>query len=74
MLMKKSSNFREGRWEAEEHERFLKACYDHGEDWDKVEKLKLKHFFKNKYAFIDRRGNSYQKYCTNKVSRSKIHN
>jgi len=46
MLMKKSSNFHEGRWEAEEHERFLKACYDHGEDWDKVEKLKLKPFIK----------------------------
>lgn len=27
---------RQGRWDEEEHNRFLKACFDHGEDWPKV--------------------------------------
>jgi hypothetical protein len=25
-----------GRWEKEEHERFMKACYNYGDDWKKV--------------------------------------
>jgi len=25
-----------GRWEKDEHERFMKACYNYGDDWKKV--------------------------------------
>ena len=34
-----SIKFRRGRWEPEEHERFLKACYDFKNDWEKIEKF-----------------------------------
>jgi hypothetical protein len=30
------NQIKEGRWTQEEHETFLKACYEYGTDWDKV--------------------------------------
>jgi hypothetical protein len=35
-LTLKKDNFKQGRWELEEHERFLIACYNHGQNWQKV--------------------------------------
>jgi hypothetical protein len=43
---------KEGRWEQEEHESFLRACYEHGEDWDKV------NFLIKKYI-LDTRDNKH---------------
>jgi len=33
----KESHFNTGRWQKEEHQRFLLACYEHKEDWNRIE-------------------------------------
>ncbi len=35
-LRLENSTIKEGRWDANEHEKFLKACFEFGEDWQKV--------------------------------------
>ena len=32
----KNKCFKKGRWEKDEHERFLKACFEFREDWENV--------------------------------------
>ena len=57
-----SSKFKKGRWNPEEHERFLKGCYEYKNDWKKVLfylikyrlKIILKHVRFRRYAHMPR--------------------
>jgi hypothetical protein len=59
----KERKIKQGRWTDEEHERFLRACYEHPNNWQKV-----------KLSNLDRGEYENEKYCPNKIACPEIFN
>jgi hypothetical protein len=65
----RESNYKEGRWDSEEHQKFVKSCIIYGNNWRKVIII----FQTNMYIlFSGPKRNKNEKLSSNQISRSKI--